>query len=678
MKLFRIPEKWQVYARWAFVTVLFLLISWTQMGSTFTHMSQEVMSKPGDHTSGIMYNTWVSPTNPVPRGTQYTNYPYGEDLWQPLAYSSLVPSTLHVVFSYLTDIVTGWNLLVLFGFMSSALAMYGLMYWLTRNMWVAIFAAYVVTVTPYHAFSTWGQIAGLLGAVFTLAFWQFLVLWRRPTIRNAMLLGALFGVGLYTDGYYILIGLVMLLAFWAATLAYGFFIAKLGFAKVRRQLIALLIASGTMFIMLLPLAWASQHYASQISSIFANARGAIQLDAQEYSAQPYMYIQPKSLLFLGFSVLALSAVTIGLLYIDRRRVSKPQKLNDDPLYFAGWTAAVVAVLGAWFSLRPTGTIAGITVHNPSSIIIAVTSSWRVFGRLHAIVSIATAVLAGLGLLWLIRKLPRWRYAILGASFLALIVEFWAFAPPRPSTFDYAQTPQVYTWLKGQKDIRGIAEYPLDEPPQGAYLPDYYTFQEVSEKPMLNTLRPNSPQMPLRRSVVGINDPQTLPVLRALGIGMVNVRLASGSTGKIDVRKLAAANPELQRKFSDERYLVDSYLIKPGKVADYALVIPTVQYFQVDLTKDGSAKYMLDDNINLNLVKMPNAATRSTVTVSFKAQADSDRRATIVQNGSVLWTGVLHKDMQTIRFTATTDQPIVINNEKSSELTHINLSELLAE
>ncbi len=668
------------YLLWAGVSLLFLLITAVHMGSTFTNPTTQVMNNPGDHTAGIMYTSWVNPDFPIPGVTSLTNYPFGENLRQPLAVTTIVPQALHLIFSKVSTIAFGWNMLVLLGYMSNALVMFGFMYWLTKNGWASLFAAYAVTYTPYHAFASMGQIAGLLSAIFIAAFWQFMAMWRKPSWIKGAILGAIFGVGFYTDGYFILIGLVLLMSLWVASVGYGLLIGRLGgLVRILPQLRALALASVVAAAMLLPLAWINFRYSAQIESIFGTARGDIVGNAQTYSAQLAMYVNTKSLIFLGFSVLALAVVGLVLLWRDYRKSDKQQLLKPDSTVFAGWAAAITALLATWISLRPKGQLLGLTIYNPSAVIITFTSAWRVFGRLYVLVAVGCAVLAGLGLAWLMRRFSNYKYWIVAASFLLVAVELWTFSPPAPAAnFDYQKAPPVYSWLKDNPKVRAVAEYPLDNPPYGEYLSDYYTFQEISSKPLLNTLLTNSTNSALRQSLAGINDPQTLPVLRALGIDMVNIRPANVDGQSFDLRPVAAGNAELEKTFShDGRWHIDSFLIKPGKAAAYALVMPGLEHTRIVLTADGRAVYKVGDDSSLSLFRLPNAPAASSVEASFVIAADSERQATIVQNGTVLWSGTLTPVGQSVSLKASPDYPITVHNQITTQPTQISISKLQA-
>jgi hypothetical protein len=572
----------------------------------------------------------------------------------------------------------GWNILVFVGYLSNALLMFAFIRWLTKNNWAAFFAAYAVSFTPFHYFATLGQIAGLYSSVFILAIWQYLALRRSPSRWKAVALGLTFGVSFYMDGYYTLFAFLILGGFWLATVSY-MLLKKRQLLNAKEQklwLLDLAIASGVAALLLAPLLWINLHFAKQIHSIFATARGNVAFEAQTYSAQPSMYLNSKSLIFISFTVALLAAAAVWYIASDYRKRSLKQLRAE---FTSNWTLLIVGVIALWTSLRPVGHLLGLKVYNPSQVIIALTPNWRVFGRLYSVVAICAAALAALTLIRLMQRFSKYRFLIFGLCMVLTATELSAYLRSSPQySFNYAEPPAVYSWLKDNPQVRAVAEYPLEELPQGAYLSDYYTFQEISHKPMLNSLLPDSPDASLRRSIAGINDPQTLPVLRALGIDLVNIRPLNPSTEQPDVRLGARRNKELERKFSFEgtSHFIDSFMIKPGSVASYALTIPTIQYFQLKLDANGHAQYLVDDDIKLAIVELPQAVPRPTVTLSFDIEADTNRHASIVQNGTTLWRGTLTPHKQHIQVDASTEFSLTVYTQHTAAPTHTTIENLL--
>lgn len=354
-------------------------------------------------------------------------------------------------------------------------------------------------------------------------------------------------------------------------------------------------------------------------------------------------------------------------------------LNFSSKSYVFWTAFLVTVIALWMSLQPVLKYGNITLYNPSFIIISLTSSWRVFGRLYSIVAIGLVVMAGISLDKLSLTYPARSKQIIGLCLVAIILEFSIFPlKAHTKTFNYNDTPPVYSWLKDNKRIRAVAEYPLDELPHGIYLSDYYTFQQVSKKPILNSILPNSPNASLRKSIAGISDPQTIPVLRALGIDVVNIRpndLATRSAS--DTSPSASSNINLEQIFTHKSSSgnINSYKVKPGVRANYALTLPNLQYFQIFHRKDGGVNYMVDNDTLLKVVALPGGKTKDKITVGFTISTDSLRKATIVQNGELIWSGLLTNEPVNLKLDISPVHDITIINQRNAKPTNTVISNL---
>ena len=672
-RLTRIP-----HVGWIVTTVIFTVATAVYMGPSFTNPGSVVLGNPGDHTAGIMYSNWTHPDSHKPSASPFTNYPLGEVIWQPVSVSSILTSSAHWLLSYLSNEVLAWNLLVFAGYMSCGLSMFGLVRWLTKNTLTALFVGYAVTFTPFHVFSSWGHIAGLLSGVFILAIWQLLALIEKPSRLRTLGLGVTIGLSFYMDGYFILFGGLLLGLLWIITTIHGLWLAKIQRIEKIQLFTNVGLATIVSLLFLIPLAWIQLTQSAQINAVFSNARGSIVQDAQIYSATLLMYLNPKDLLFVGYTVLLLAM--IGVWQWRRAFVSKQRHQEAKSRQFiAVWSMALLAIVSIWTSLRPVSTVAGFDIYNPSKLIIALTPTWRVFGRLYMLAIVALGILAAIGLDKLLKHTGKKRYIIYGLFSVLLVAELAFFqVTAQQKTYNYrADTPHIYRWLKENNDVRAIAEYPLDELPQGSYLSDYYTYQQISHKPILNSLLPNSPQAGLRRSIAGINDPQTMPVLRALGIDLVNLRPPNRETARPDIAQAARQNQNLQFLFNHNypKNSVSSFMVKPGTKANYALTLPQLQYFQIELLADGTARYNVDDDVRMDIIELPKAATRKFVTVSFTASSNEDRAASIVQNGRTIWQGSLTTKPQNIQFEASSKYPFVIHTERKTQPTNTTITQL---
>lgn len=677
---FKLHNMSQTTRRWAIALLVFTLITAFHMGPSFTNCGDTVLGKPGDHTAGIIYNSWATGAKPLAGFSQKTNFPYGEDLFQPVSFTSIIPTTIQNTLSKPLGASCSWNVVVLSSYMSGALAMFGLVYALTKSQSIALFAGYAATFTPYHAFASQGQIAGLINAGFILAIWQFLTLYEKPTRKKGVVLGGLLGIQFYVDGYFILFSLLLLSCFWLLML-YSFVSQKNKIKQNRLRIRVLIITSMTCFLFLLPLIFIKLHYSERVSAFLGGTRNAIEEDALKFSAEPYMYLLPPpasiaggqfsqsiqtsifkkdskpGLLFIGLSI---SFLSIYALYSWLRN---KKSYSFSTLQIAALqTSFVVGLVAFLVSLKPYFIIFGFKLIMPSYVIIKLTESWRVFGRLYMLVSIATVMCASIGLLMIRKKQLRYFPLIMSVVFLVTTLEFRSFyINSDTKTFSYSQAPAVYSWLTTQPSIKGVAEYPLDEPPQGNYLSEYYTFQTISDKPLLNSMLPNSKNAGLRRSIAGLNDPQTIPVLKALSIDIVNARFSTDSSFKNKYLR------EIYTHENEEQIILKSYEIIDTDSAKYALIMPDIAYFQLNTDNNYKTTYSLGQNTKLESFLLPDANPEDWVNFHFEVKSKGkDRSITILQNSSVVWTGVIGSDFKNINFLARSDRELLVFIEDTPE------------
>jgi hypothetical protein len=385
------------------------------------------------------------------------------------------------------------------------------------------------------------------------------------------------------------------------------------------------------------------------------------------------------IIYIGFLPLMLSAYWLYILL--KRRALKEKE--DAFLIVASTFLFILAIIAFWFSLKPRFHVLGKSFVNPAYFIALITPAWRVFGRLFAIVSIAISITSGLGLKNLLKfthSVPR-KVIIFATASALLVLDIHAFpATSLTYTFDYSKdVPAVYLWLRNEPNIKAIAEYPLDEPPQGKYLSDYYTFQTISNKPLLNSFLPNSNNASFRRSIAGINDPQTIPVLRALEVGLVNVR-SNELEKPYDIPSVSDNSVQNIFKHKD-KHPIDSYIIAPGLAASYALVINDLKYYQVFLSEKGNAEYKMPGKVQLSLKQLskPKASSNESVSVSLNLKADKERNSIIIQNGRLLWSGRLNTSPVGASFKADPKQEIsILTEENEQDLAHLSLSSLNAQ
>ena len=338
------------------------------------------------------------------------------------------------------------------------------------------------------------------------------------------------------------------------------------------------------------------------------------------------------------------------------------------------------MVSLWFSLQPLIQIGNFEIWNPSRIIIAFTNVWRVFGRLYIVVCISAVALASIGLKHLMDRYSVRRNIIFIVAFSMLIIDLGIPSIKFSSrTFKYNDVPPIYTWLRDNnesKNIKAIAEYPLEG---FGYQADYFTFLQVSNKPIMNANIYNSTQLKLKMSIIGINDPQTIPVLRSLGIDLVNIRdvIYDNLKPNINIRKSVKTNSQLSRVIlsHNKNNLIDSYRIVPGQNKSYALIIEPSNELTTTLNPDGTATYISSGVVRLSLEKLPTGASRDETTIRFEIKEKNARIATIIQNGKLLWSGTITPEKQIVKLNASVKTPILIYSQTTAKPTIIEINGL---
>ncbi len=677
------------------VSLLFALITWYYMGSALNSCNTHMLTTlPGDATAGLTWLTWVDKSSPVPGFTHLTNAPFGESLRQPFQITSVFTIPTMWLLAKLSTPTCAWNLMVFLGYMSSALIGFGFIRWLTRNSWVALFAGFAVTYTPYHILNALGHLSYMFSAVLMLFMWAFVAFWQRPTTLRAGFMAVAAAACFYLDGYFILLGSVLAGSVLAAALIGDTVIYKHPAEYVLQRLRGLLLYGAFLIVLLLPIAAVQLHYAHTISTTLGSQRNDIADESRTYSARVLDYFLPaandpflpasfgtfrtnpkiihgsnftESTIYIGIVVLAL-AIYLWVTLI-RRRVSTT--LRGLPITFLAGVTTVGLAAGFFISLPPHLLLFGHLVPMPSDVIIHFSALWRVFARLYLVVETCLVILAALGFFLLIRYWSPRRQMIATIVLILLVACDYA-TVSRARTWQFAFSPAVYSWLKTQPGIHTIAEYPLSEPPSQG-ISDYLTYQQVSGKAIINTQDASSPERQLQLSIEGLADPQTLPVLRALGAQLV-----------LEHHDKAPVIPGLTfLRFDKARFdigvtLYDqvwTYRIDPGPVAQYAAV--AAQGFH-DPVVDASLHSVTGmGDLGVITLQQLGHTKANTVHVSFTADSvRGDKFVTVAQNGVVRWQGEVTQGTQ-VAFDADSTLPIDVIPYHPSSFESLQIYDLAA-
>lgn len=539
--------------------LLYLFTTTYYMGPSITHCTDTLYGF-GDNTAGPVWRFSIEPEQSVFGSYEkITNYPVGENLYAPTVYSLSGQTALIWTASKIAGPVCGYNIVNIVGFVASALAMYGLMYAITKKRWIAVLAGYAVSFSPYFQMKVGGHPGYGYQAFLILAAWAFLNLVKRWRVKEALLLAVSIAVCFYFDPYLSLLAICVVVPLGAAWLMLSLWrLKKREIIKgvFIQQLRILAVSLGVFLLLLAPLAVVTLKNRTQISSSVAAARGNVLFEARACSNLPHEYLLPFVLhptfkkvfgseyvdlvnsAHDGFSCgigedtvgISLVMLMIGLFggtvfvweKLNKRRLGL--RLGyDNKLIVYGFV--LIIFTAAALALPP---VKILNIPTPSLLLLDITSTWRTLTRLYVVVNFGVIVIAGVVLSYFGNKFKKNKKLLILAFIIVafgVFVEYQAFKPfsgNSLSTFSYkTDVPQAYRWLKEQKDISVIAEYPLEraggESNANAY---YLSMQVYHKKTLFNANNPLSYEERFKSSLKDISDPQTIDVLSSLGVDVV--------------------------------------------------------------------------------------------------------------------------------------------------------------
>jgi hypothetical protein len=185
---------------------------------------------------------------------------------------------------------------------------------------------------------------------------------------------------------------------------------------------------------------------------------------------------------------------------------------------------MAAIVGFIFSLPPILTIFGYELRMPTWFLVTITPAWRVFARWFFIIQPLLVFVVAIGLSEYFSRLKadsrkkRHVYTLAVFAVVVLLIEYLPRNPLDASAFwSYEKNlPVTYQFIETLPDSTVLAEFPMREQPyyRGSY---YFNGQYIHKKTLFNSYSPVSTQASLRISLMDLSNPQTLPVLRQLGV-----------------------------------------------------------------------------------------------------------------------------------------------------------------
>ena len=460
---------------------------------------------------------------------QIIAYPFGVHL--PELYP--VWNCLSRILVFCVGEVAAYNLQILLSFFLSGLAMYGLVYYFTKNRIVAFFSGIVLMFSPYHFARSWDHLC-LSNMhwmmIYIISLFNF---YKKRNYKSVFICGICFAlIGQFSNYYYV---------YYSALFTILFFCFSYGYAVFRKQKICLekifrlvklsitgLIAAA---LIMLPQIWS--HLKMVIfCSTQAQGKGLIRSFGQLFadSARPLNYFLPTEYHpvlggFTSFLIdtplygenngaeqsLYLGIIPLLLAFIGykRWRRGKTEEISGFRMDFLMrfWILALFAFMICSFSPY-WGNINGFFIPFPSYFLYKIFPMFRNYARMGGLVMICLCVLSGFGLKSILDRFNTKKQKIVIVSLLCFGVffEFFNFPPSRIT--DITKVEKVYLWLKKQPNDIVIAEYPVD-----VDVRPYLFNQRVHQKAMINGSAAGTYAFEVREKIIDVEAEKTAGILK---------------------------------------------------------------------------------------------------------------------------------------------------------------------
>ena len=535
---------------------LFLVVTCIFLLPLLFQMQSAVYGLPGDTWSSMWGQWWkdyarennldflkVSLVN-APFGLDNTGFPF--QVLQVLAYDYLYK----VAGPYLYR-----NILTLLSFFLSALFTYMLVHYLTRSRLAGVVSGIVFALSPYHLFHAY-QHLDLANIQWIPLFALSLVKlvsevehysdWKK-LLKNVAFCTVSYALVIFESYYY---------GYMVAILTFSFLLIYLIYRSTwklpqyhgKKIAIALVLTLLLVTIVVLPFIYeyvkTSVAQPEGISSQKPAVYSRVYPQLFFFSAHLRDYCLPsvdhplwgggverivskfkdydnlfENTLFLGYLPLLLTALALVRFWRGgswRNSLSKKSTPPDQNLRRWTFTFALLALVMVIFSAPPVSRVFGIPLYFPSHFLHKLFPMFRAYARFGILVMLGVAVLAGIGLTYLLQRIRTAHHrSILVAIIIGVVMLEFANFPPYRTTRD-PEMSEFYQWLASQPRDVVIAEYPLvsSEEPQ-TY--QYLCYQKFHQKKLLNGAMLGTVYDSIRKELVDISRPETVSFLKSLGM-----------------------------------------------------------------------------------------------------------------------------------------------------------------
>ncbi len=416
------------------------------------HLSSGIYGYAGDSLATIMHFSQLAESVLSPSS------------WHAFRYSRPATDVVGALLTVAGGPIVAYNVLVLSGYVASAVATYLLAKHVTRNRSGAMLAAFAFTFCPYRLMHSYGHLH--------LSLTQWIPLYVLCLLRLRERAGAWRAVQLA-----LVLFLLSLSSFYYSYLAALFFLPVTAILLLRpapgaRRYIMYALAALAPCVV-----GATILFRNRVVGVFTpdTPNQKLLYDLFAYSARPLEYVIPhasslwrsavlpfwrenlhasnevEQALFLGAVPLALSAVAVAAT-ARRHIVTWPVAL-----------ALTIVLSAIALSAPPAFTIAGLQIPGPCLLLARLFPAFRAYARMGIMAYLGVALFAALGWRVLAKRLTgRARAVVWGTLVIVIVLEYTNVPPFRFVSLD---PPPVHEWLRSVKEDVSVVEFPLPPEPR---------------------------------------------------------------------------------------------------------------------------------------------------------------------------------------------------------------------
>lgn len=444
-----------------------------------------------------------------------------------------------------------YNFFILASFVLSAVIVYYLVYYLTKDKLASMFSGLVFAFCPNHSLQSFSHIGLAAIQWMPLYVLSLLMLNEERCYRNAIFLAFTFSLVTLSAYYYGYFMVIFTVGFILFKMAYGKWDKNYQVMKSEKlKTFKVIILAGVLaLVMILPSSYNMiKNKILPQKPVCVQRTGRLEAvvtikykqplsDLYRYAARGYDYLLPSEYhpifgkltqkivktisdgrrhwsertLYLGLTPLFLAVM--GVIGWKKRRKLKVGELKEN---FYILLFLFSAALAFYFSLPPLIGFGKIKIFTPSFFLYRLAPMFRVYARMGFVVTLCVAVLAGFGLRDILANIKRkWNQMAIALAFSFLILFEYTVVPPFRNV-DFGKTPAVYEWLAKEPEDIVIAEYPLYDFINEKHY-EYLFYQRVHQKKMVNGAPRGSKGDKIRELVMDILKPESRSVLKDLGV-----------------------------------------------------------------------------------------------------------------------------------------------------------------